>query len=653
MRRPTVLGMTLLAVTLLATPARAEVSDELAEELKGYVDQCIEQGDTVAKRAALLTWGYIADDDEQREAMAEYKSADEAAVRLAAGLAHWRAGGEEAKSFVVEQLNERASLFPALQNEVWVIEDERERELLKQVIEEGEPPQQKAVFRYLSRQKGPLYALLGEYVASSDSSLRGFAVDAVRGTARKRALDFVESKMLASSDEAVQVRGVELASYLSEFPGRVTRAKEVLKGALEHDNAAVVEKAGIALLDLHDDSGVDKLVELMADADELKRKKKIARAMLERDASPPGERVTSLYKEAQLALKRKEKSDKEGSSPPGASAGPVDAELAQLYLQLSAAAGEDEAFKKIKHMFGTTRFEKRLNAAEALGYVDKSEAAEMLGKALFEGSEEMRLAAARSLRQNGSEEAIPSLKRAIQQERNDEVKVQIIRALGAIGSEKALRILRFNSKTRKPAIREAVIAAVRDAGAKRGFQTLQLYLSGRDLEIQWKAFLAALEIAPDKAMGKVDDIFRNPADNFMQDLRAVSSERQKLLLPELLTHDTRRVRTEAFRGARQIGPPLYDVFRDIAFDSDAPDDIRRKCLRLLSTIRATEDRSRFEKLVRNSDSLEFKKLGLWTLAAYGSKSLEATFRGFVTSDSPLIKALGAYGLVRVAASSDA
>jgi len=649
--------LAILAVSLLASPVRTEVSDNLADELQGYVDECLEEGDTVAKRAALLTWGYLADDDEQREALAEYKSADDEAVRLAAGLAHWQAGGEEAKTSVVDTLKERASLFPALEEEVRVIEDERERQLLEKLIEEGEASHKKAVFRYLSRQTGSLYGLLGEYVASSDSSVRAPAVDAVRASARKKGLDFVESEMLASSDESVQVQGIELAIFLSEFPGRVTRAKEVLEGALDHDNARVVEKAALGLLDLHDQSGVEKLVELMASADELKRKKRIGRAMLERGASPLGDRVTSLYKEAQLALKKKEgdgsgDGEKAESSAPNGSGGPVDAELAQLYLELSAAAGEQEAFKKLKHMFGTTRFEKRLNAAKALGYVDDSEAVEMLSKALFEGSEKMRLAAARSLRQSGSEEALPSLKRAIQQEQNDDVKVQIIRALGAVGDDEALRILRFNSKTRNPDIRKAIIAAVREAGSEEGYQTLQLYLSSRDLEIQWNAFLAALEIAPRKAMEKVDDIFRNPADNFMRDLRGLSSARQKLLLPELLTHDTRRVRTQAFQGARRIGPPLYDVFRDIAFDSDAPDDIRRKCLRLLSSVRATEDRARFEKLVRNSDNLEFRKLGLWTLAEYESEDLEATFRGFVTSDSPLIKALGSYGLVRVAAGEE-
>lgn len=649
------LAVLTLAATLGSSPVRAEVSDSLAEELKGYVDTALSEGDTVAKRASLLTWGHFAD-EEERESIAEFKSADEPAVRLAAGLALWRAGGEEAKSFVLEELKNRSSLFTVLESELSVIPEGRERTILRELIETGEASHRKAAFRYLARQGGELYGLIGEYAAASEGSTRSAALDALRSSPRKRALDFVESDMLPANDSDIQIQGIELAGYISGFSGRVARANEVLEGALEHDNPDVVEKAGTRLIALHDRSGVEPLVELMARTDDVERKKRIARSLLEHDVSPPGERVRSLYKEVQLALKMKEKdssgggggeNEKEGGSGMPGPDRPADPELSELYLRLSAAAGGDEVFKKLQHMFGTTRFEKRLRATRALGYMERSKATDMLTEALFEGSEEMRLAAAKSLRRSADERALSSLERAISEERSTRVKVQVIRALGAIGTEDALRTLRFNSKTRNPEVRKAVISAVRDAGEKKGFETLRLYLGGRDLEIQWQAFLAALEIAPKKAMKRVDDIFRNPQDNFMRGVRTLSAERQELLIPELLTHGTRRVRTEAFRGARKIGAPMFGVFRDIAFDSGAPDDIRRRCLRLLANFRTEQDRSKFEQLAREAQSLEFTKLAIWTLAEYASPNLEATFRGLVTSENAMLKALGAYGLVRI------
>ncbi|MFB6375051.1 MAG: hypothetical protein ABEN55_18460, partial [Bradymonadaceae bacterium] len=227
------------------------------------------------------------------------------------------------------------------------------------------------------------------------------------------------------------------------------------------------------------------------------------------------------------------------------------------------------------------------------------------------------------------------------------VKIAVIEALGAIGTEDAMRILRFNSRTRLPELKKAIIAAVRKAGRKDGAKTLNLFFGARNTEIQWRAFVAALDVAPDVAMERVEQTFRNPPDNFMSDLEELPLERQKRILKALLTHNNDRVRSTALDHARLIGQPLFPMFRKHVVDKEIPTDVRTGMLRSLSAAKQDEDTSRFEKIVRQGGDENLVHLAAWTLADYGSEDLEATFRGLLTGEDVGLKAIGAYGLARI------
>lgn len=643
MQRATLVVLAIFAVFAVPRAADAELSEELKTELKGYIEKSIEQGGPEAKRAALLAWGRIADES-QREEITEYKTAEEPPVRLAAGLALWESGDEEALEFVVDQLTSRSNLFATLRDQITVLPDEGERALLKRLVSDGDAAQQKAVFRYLALQYGSLYELLGTYLVDDDKAVRERALAGARHTARPAALRFVESKMLKSPEKAVQVDGIELAIRVSELPGRTEASVETLKSALGHSNSTVVERAAIRLLELHDQSGVEPLLGLLDSLESVERRVQIARALLENDVSPPPKKIRALYKSAAAGDEGNGAGEAEESEEKTAKSSD---ELERLYLELAVASGDEEMFEKAEKMFGSTTFDERLAAAKALGRTDRKSAVEMLGKGLFEGNPEMRLSSARSLRQIASERALPALKRSISQERDKEVKLQVVRALGAIGTPDALRILRFNSRTSDPEIRKAIIAGVRDAKRQEGMQTLRLYVNARDREIQWETFLALLEIDPSEAMKQLGGVFRNPPDGFMRDVEQVSFERQKFLYPKLLIHETGTVRSEAVDSAKRIGGPMFEFIRDVAFDEGAPKDVRTSGLRGLSERRASEDQNRFEKLVRETSDDDLKRLTAWTLSEYGDASLEATFRGWVAKKDPTMKAIGTYGLARI------
>ena len=627
MRRSLFLGFAFLLTLGISNGATAKISDDLAKELKGYVEKNIAEGNRAVKRASLLTWGYFADEEQQKK-IAEYKTADDLDVRVAAGLALWNAGAEDAETFVLKQLQGEANVYPILRDQLTVVADDQEVDVLRKLIEEGKPPHQKATFRYLAAQSGPLYALLTDYLDSKDAKLRSMAFDAARYTARDAALDAVESKLLDSGETAIAKQGLELAIAISHIAGRKDRSVAVLKKAVGHDDNAIAQKAAIRLLELHDKSGVDRLMEFLGSLEEVEERKAIAKALLDNDVSPPADRVKKLHKKAK------------------------DEELKQLLLELAVASGDSGMYKKVTKMFGSTHFDKRLAAAKALGHSNEDRAVSMLGKGLFEGNPDMRRSAARSLRQIANKRSLSFLKRAISQERNKDVKIEVVRALGAIGTPDALRILRFNSRTRDRDIKKAIIKAVRDAGHEDGAKTLNLFFSARDLEIQWKSFIAALDVAPKVAMERTEQAFRNPPDGFMKDIGTLSLEKQKMMLEVLLKHENNRVRKRAIRSARRIGEPLFSLIRKFALSDDAPDDVRKAFLLTMAELKKDEDKPRFEKIVRETVSKELRRLAAWTLAEYATPDLEATFRGFLGRDDATLRAIGAYGLATINSATD-
>jgi HEAT repeat protein len=610
-------------LTLVPDTADAAVSEELAEELQSHVDKHVEGDELHAKRAGLLTWGLIAD-TEAHDAIAEYKTADDLEVRIAAGVALHMAGDSEAKSFLVDQLTGESEVFPILRDQIRVLPNETERELVELLIEKGDAPHRRAAFRYLSTRYGSLFDLLAEYATDSNADLREPAIEALRASGREKALEVAESKLLSSGDADLQKAGLEMVIDISRLPGRAPSAIEVLQGAVDHDNDEIAQRASVRLLEMHDKSGVDRLLSLLGELDDKKRRLEIADALLAHDIAPETKQVKKL---------------REGTD---------DEQLNDKLLELLVASGDDETFDKIKKKFDSTNFDERLVAARAMGASDDDEALEMLGEALFEGNDDMRLAAARALRQLGDAQALEPLKRAISEERNQKVKIEVIRALGAIGSEQALQILRFNSRTRQPKIKEAIVEAVREAGKKKGADTLNMFFGGRDLDIQWKAFVAALDVAPDVAMERVEQAFRNPPQTFMSDLESLPMSRQKRLLEVLLVHENDRVREAAVEQARRIGEPLFEMYRELVGSEETPESTRLALLRRLAAAGNDKDVALLERVVRETEAdSDLAQFAAWTLADHATDDMEATFRGYLSGDETVLSAIGAYGLARM------
>jgi HEAT repeat protein len=618
----------LVALAVSPTLGNAEISDELEKELNKRVDTHLSEGDETGRTAGLLTLGMLGGDEAEKK-LEQFKTKDDEDARLAAGMGLTYLDAEKGREFLVEQLQNRSPLYPVLRDRVSLLPDSVERDLLESLVEALEPAKRKGVFRYLARQQGTLYELLGTYATHDDDEMRSQALTAVEATAHPEALEWAER--LVQSDETARRReGLEVMTTLSEIPTRRDRAMSALKTALEVDSTSIRLKAAERLFELNDRSASEGLISMLEETDETETRRKIVELMLEYDVAPSTKTISKMRESAE------------------------DSALKELLLNLAISAGDDEAMKKVRKMFGTTKFDERLRAARALGYANGEEAVSTLGRALVtEGNAEMRRVAARGLRRIASEQALTPLEKALEQEKKKDIKVEIIRAIGSVGTDEAIQILQFNSTVRDPELKKAIIQAVRDANNPKGLEVLNLFFNARNLELQWRAFVAALDLDPEQAMERAETALRSPPDGFIDDLKSLDASAQKTIFQTLLTHDTPRIRKTALRTVRTFGDDMFPTLRDLLVDSSAPEDMRRRIVTLFSFRPSPDNIPYLEKIARDADSESLARRAAWALTRHDDQKMGgATFRGYFDHDDEGIQAIATYGIAVLEYGSD-
>ena len=634
-------GAALLAV---APPVSAEISDDLRKEIDGYVEKHLAEGDAEVKSAALVALGRVADGDEDIEKLKEYKSADDGRVRLGAGLGLIIAGEDEGESFLVGELVDQSGLYGILRSQITILPDDKEASLLESLLdsETAKDSVRRDVLRYLGEQTGPLYTMVTDMLTSSDPARRKAALNAVKATARIEALD-AASEMLDSSNTDIQSGGLELAISISRIPGKRSDAQDVLETAVDVESDTIAIEAAYRLLDLQNKAGVDRLVQILKNSDDVKTRLEIADTLLEHGVTLQTDVVKPMWQAAKKASEKKEKDDDKVATSP---------ELQQALLELTVASGDSDVFKQLVKDFGSTTFSDRIPPSKAFGYSEKPKAIELLSKALFEGSEEMRMNAARSLKQIGQPGALDALKRSIRQERVPDIKKEVIAALGTIGNDDAMRTLQFNSTVRQPEMKIAIIDAIRESGNSKGMETLRMFFSARNTEVQWRAFMTAMHLEPGAGMDQIEQVFRDPPQNFISDLEELEIATLRDLYEELLDSDNGRVRRQVVDSMVRIGEPMMSLLRNSIVEVSVPTETRREMMLILSEHKRKQDVSFMERLVRDLGQGEIVVRAAWTLTEIATPDLEASFRGWLGRDNALLNAVASYGIASVKANQE-
>lgn len=616
--------LTLLIVSLLSLPmiAHAKPSEELAGELGKYVEAARAEDNPRAAMYALMAKGQLEGRSAAKELTEQAEDAD-AWVRLGATMGLVLAGAPGAHEALAAELAEDSQLYIKLAEVVRILPAADQAKALKVLLESAEPAQQRDVFRYLAEQNGAVYQILEDSLTSSAEETRKLAVDAAIATAKSEAGALAE-RMLGSKDEGVRADAVKLAAALANRSGGGETGIKALEVAIKSNTSAVATQAARELVRFQNTTGVKYLADSIAELDEDADKISTAQYLLAHEA-----RVSAKLAADLIAAE--------------------DPKLQTLGYQFGAASGDAEILSKLLEMYSSTHFDERLIALSALGKTGAKQAVAPLSQGLFEGTKEIRLGAARALGELGDAGALDSLQKVITTERDPEIKIAALEAVGSIKSPKSLQILRFQTTAREPDIKRVVVRGIRQIGDKEGVKALTVLRNDRDLKVQWEVFLTALELSPASASADMSRQLRNPPEGFIDDVVALPEATRKKVLTHLLRGASQTARAEALDvvlGAEDEATLKF--IRELVVDKKVDADTRRALLEALAAKQGPKDKALFEKIGRDDDAPDdLRYAAITTLIAYGTKDLGATFRGLLGSQDPIIKAQATLGLALV------
>ncbi len=596
-----------------------QISKETREEVQVLADEFKADADPHARQAALMTLGLLSSSKDRKQ-FDVYKTDDQERVRLAAGMALILSGDKAANSYLALELTKSADLYKALREVTSTLPDGVEVALIKELLKKAAPETRRDAYRYLALQSGELYQILEDALEDKDAAIRTQAVEATMFTLRPDSLALVR-KLATSRNEDSRLIAVRMASNLKTHPLATSDATATLEGALKDKSPKIVEFAARELVTLRNQAGVDALVALLPSA-EPAAKTSMLTLLLENGARAPLAPVRAMLEKAE------------------------DGEERALLYELAAATRDAEVFEELKAMFASDKIENRIIAARALGRTHNEGAIPILSGGLFEGRIEIRQFSARSLGSLQNPAALPTLKRSVTGERDKNVRLEAIKAVGQIKSPEAIQILRFLTTDADEAIRLNVVRSLRSIGLPEGATALEIMFRDRSLDVQWQAFLAALELNPTLGLRQAKTILRSPPAGFLTDLDLykMNPTTRDTLLEQLLTHSDPKVRKQMSTRALNMGELALPVVRKVVADRKTAADTRRDLVMMLAEKGDPTDLSLFETIVREEKSGDLAFISAWTLANSGSPDLEASFRGYLGNKSPIIRAIATYGM---------
>lgn len=609
-----------LLVSALCAPALADakVSKELRTELDGYVEPLKGEADPVAKQAVLLTRAVL----EGKAATKDFEAAtkdDNKRVRLAAGFAWHIAGDKKAADFLRAELASDANLLDTLHELFAVLPDKTEAKLLQEIWKSATPDIKTTLTRYMAVQHGPVFDLLNGFILGKDDADRQLALQAAVFAGNKDVLPAL-NKMLKDKAEARRVAAIQAIITLNRVDRLEGETRPMLTGQLK-DNATR-SQAAERLLELRDPAALPVILDLIKIAKESSERQRWMTLLLE-----SGQRLELEPLKPYLKAE--------------------DAEEKRLAYQLAAATRTPEFTDELLKMEQSTEFTDRILAIDALGYTRSEKATPVLSRTLFEGRPDVRIAASKGLVHLGREDAMPALERALKNEQDQTVKLAVIEAFGQIKTAKSLQAMRFLVTNADPKVKEQALRSIRAIGLPEGATTLDVLSRDRNTNIQWLAFLTAMELKPEAGMKNIQNALRNPPDTYIDDIRGLRGENaRKQVMEYLLTKTTGSTQSDAIRSAVKHGG--FDaILRDLALDKNVSVGDRKMLLLHMATEGGPAGTAILERATRMADSKPLAQLASWLLVRQPDKNLEPTFRGSLSQKDAATKALGLYGIAAI------
>lgn len=306
----------------------------------------------------------------------------------------------------------------------------------------------------------------------------------------------------------------------------------------------------------------------------------------------------------------------------------------------------------------------RLRAVEALGRIQDTSRAILLGNRLADESQSVRRSAAFALGQLFSPLAENHLFDAIRSEPSEDVRAKIVEALGKSGTERCFNLLKDYLESAKPSYREAATIAC-GILAYRGhppfgnaFHLEVLLNAAQSSEVQWRAGYALYRLGNPSSFKTVYEVLNKAEDALLKHyvLRAINAmlkvmnsaqfqdfrNHPKMMeatqisqsrefyntMAKLLNDESWFVRTAALELIGTLGHRFFNDEVINAMRDDHP-YVRIEAIRTLANFNSAATRNELTKLYRSDQDWQIRGEALLTLTELDARSafdiLEAGF----------------------------
>lgn len=618
---------TLFTLTLAPATGFAKVDKALVEELTPVVTEATKSQDLAAKQVSLITWGHWVDKKQLKELEA-YKTDDDPGVRLAAGLALYLANQRKSEDFVIQELSESGDLYMVLKDRVALIEDGKESKLLEKLVKSPKKPEiVRDTTRYLADQNGDLFNLLVKWAKDKKGSdLRQASLTALVAAARLDSLG-AAGDLIGHKDQDVQMAGVSLANRIaqSNVASRPAVAA-VLQKAVASKDETVRLAATRALLAFNDRSAAAAALEIAATTEDAMLRKELLGSTLagiDRGLKPAIAQVKPLL-EKEL---------------------PADEKV--IVYKLAASTNDGAIKETLLKFYASNDYDERLLATQALPYTSDSGVVGLLERSLFEGNPMMRLYAAQGLQRHANAQSMDALQKALNREKNRDIKLAVIGALGKVNDPRALQVLRFQVTSTDPAIKRAVVDAVRTQGKEDGYKVLEQLLRDRDKDVRWAAFVAAMHIAPKQGESFMSGALREPPASFAVDIETLPQASRAKIVEAAARSTLTSVRPLGLGYIKSHRAEYIGLIHALVGEESYNVGVRRSLLDTLSAHPTKKDLVVLERLASKERDMNVRKQAARILVANASPEMLATFRGMLSAADAELRALAALGLAKI------
>lgn len=607
----------LVGALLVPAIAPAKISKQLKEEVATHVQKMAEETDDSTVEALLLVRA-MSDPKASKEALVAGQGSEIKRIKIAANIGLYLSGDKKALGTLTQELMSDARLLETLDELVAALPAKTQTNILEDLWKAATPDIKPTILRFAVNTNGAPSKFAEEILKGKSAPDRKLAVAAYVAKPTKTSVSTI-STLTKSKDEAARLDAYQGLVALSRHPELEPSTREFLLAGLKDQNAQIKTQTTRRVLELKLPEGVSAAFTLMKTLEEPAARIEWMNAILQTG-------LRTKLEDANAYLKAE------------------DAEEKALGHELAAASRDPEFIKELLKMETSTEFEPRKLALRSLGRTNSPEALKVYQRTIFEALDEVRKATVEGLSQLGMVGGLDVLEKALRNERNPEIKLAVIDAIGQIKDPKSVQALRFLVTDSNPKIKLAALKGIRNIGLKEGGAALDVLLRDRNVEIQWLAYLTALELAPEKAEKAQEQAFRNPPATYMDDIRALKTPIRNKLIGHLLAKTTGSAQSDAIRWAINFGG-FDKELRDIALDSTGATGDRKA---IFFYFQGSSDRANeivLEKVVRaNAGPKQLVQSTAWLLARNQDKDMEPTFRGFLAASNPTVKAIALYGI---------